>query len=410
MSEVKNFAWPITAISKEDYNLITGFFSEHRECLKEKKIMIFGAGIRGAIMAILASNLGYENIFFSDNNSDKWGGVIDGFPIVSPEEAFRRRDEFLFVISAEEGNAIREQLLLAGLKENAEFFYLRTDLYEKYTREYKRESHGGTLVLGDCMFEVISFDDENKDSLAEIIQQKEGKENIKLLTMHGMSLPSFYHVVKGQINSGYVPEICVVMLNFETLTGKQHLLPRSQHSELAKMASEFSPDPDGELKAYAELTAERVKNIQADFFTTNKLSANRVSSNENGKISDNASKMFFKMNYLYKLNTEMESVQYLRKLYDLAKKYDIRVIPFVPPVNYQRGEELFGDVFEQKYGANLMALKGVIEEKGGQLLDLSHICTRELFANTSTPDETTNYEGRCLVADKLTEAIVKQKK
>lgn len=405
MGEVKNFAWPVTAVSKEDYSLITAFFENNRELFAEKKALIFGAGIRGAIMAMLAVELGYEEILFSDNNPDKWGGVIDGFFIISPEEAFARRDEFVFIISAEEGNAIRKQLMDAGLIENEEFFYLRTNLYEKYTIEYKREMHDEVLVLGDCMFEVISFEDENKDSLAELLQKKFGKENIKHLTMHGMSMPSFFHAVKGQINSGFVPKTIVVMINFETLTGKQHLLPRSQHSELAKMISETSPDPDGMLKAYAELTAERVKNIQADFFTTDKLSANRVSSNDKGKISDNASRMFFKMNYLYKLNTEMESLQYLRKLYDLAEEYHIRMIPFVPPVNYQRGEELFGEDFEKKYQANLEALTDVIREKGGNLLDLSHICTRDMFAHVTTPDETTNYRGRCLVAERIAETV-----
>lgn len=409
MSEVKNFAWPVTAVSKEDYRCMTDFLEEKKKEFRRKKLLVFGAGIRGAIIAMLAANRGHSEVFFSDNNEEKWGGVIDGFPILPPEEAFRRKDEFIFVISAEEGEAIRQQLLAAGLKENEEFFSVASHLYEKYEKEYRRPMNNEVLVLGDCMFEVIAFADQNKDSLGEILKQRMGEDQVKLLTMHGMSMPGFYHAVKGQINLGFVPRTIVVMINFETLTGKQHLLPRSQHSALAAMMSRVSPDPDGELAAYAELTAKRVNEIQADFFTTDRLSSSRSSGNDNGKISDAASKMFLKVNYLYKLDTEMECMQYLRKLLRMAAENHILVIPFVPPVNYERGTQLFGEKFEERYGENLSALKEAVEKEGVCLLDLSHSCRKELFADISTPDETTNYGGRSLIAEYLIKELTGNK-
>ena len=86
------------------------------------------------------------------------------------------------------------------------------------------------------------------------------------------------------------------MLNFETLTGKQHLLPRSQHTKLMQVVSELAPDPDGELKRYYQLTQERVNNVQTEFFTTDKFSAGH---NYAGMISDSASRVFFKLHYMY---------------------------------------------------------------------------------------------------------------
>lgn len=402
MSEVKNFAWPVTAVSKEDIKVFTDFL--HNVDLKGKRLLIFGAGIRGTILALLARNEGME-VTFTDNNKEKWGGMIDGFSIISPEEAFLRRQDYIFAISVEEGDLIREQLREAGLVENVDFYYLRTDLYNKFKVEYERKTNNKVLMMGDCMFEVISFADTCRDSLSEIIIKTLGQNNVKMLTMHGMSLPSFYHVFKGQINCGSIPKKCVVMINFETLNGKQHLLPRSQHSELARFVSKISPDPDGELKDYAELTESRVKNIQADFFTTNKFSSNKLNSNENGRISDASSKMFLKMNYLYSLDENVEGLIYLRKMFDLSKEHNIELVPFVPPVNYERGLELFGQQFEEKYFSNLDKIKKIISEKGGRLLDLSHICSKELFADVSTPDETTNYRGRCLIADYLCKEV-----
>ena len=42
---------------------------------------------------------------------------------------------------------------------------------------------------------------------------------------------------------------------------------------------------------------------------------------------------------------------------------------------------------------------------GFRLLNLSHICTKEQFADLTTPDETTNFEGRMKVADFICEEI-----
>ena len=93
----------------------------------------------------------------------------------------------------------------------------------------------------------------------------------------------------------------------------------------------------------------------------------------------------------------------------LAREKDFDVIPFVPPVNYERGRELFEDKFEQAYQYNYDILENVIVSEGYKLLDLSHICTKEMFAHVTTPDETTNYDGRLRVASYICDAILKIK-
>lgn len=405
MEQTKNFAWPVTAISKENYQAIVGWAEENKGKIENKHILIFGAGIRGAEISVILESIGYTDIIFTDNNSDKWGGCIDKYPIIPVKDALDMKDKVVYLVSVEEGASICRQLEREGLKHDVDFYFPKPNLYERFINEYKRNIDKEILVMGDCMFEVVSFEDENKDSLADMLYEKYGLENIKLLTMHGLSLPGFYHMLKGQINCSMIPSIVVLMLNFETLTGKQHLLPRSQHTQLIKAAYDYSPDPDGELEKYVMITEQRVKNIQAEFFTTNKFSAKK-SNNEQGKISDTASKVFFKINYLYTLDTEIESIQYLKKIMNLAHEYKFHLIPFVPPVNYQRGSELFGENrFESSYGDNLAKLSEVVKNGGFELLDLSHICDNTEFAHTTTPDETTNCLGRKKIIEHISEAI-----
>ena len=82
MSEVKNYAWPITAISKENYDAIVNCVKKNIDLFRSKKILIFGAGIRGAEISVILESIGYDRILFTDNNSEKWGGVIDKYPII----------------------------------------------------------------------------------------------------------------------------------------------------------------------------------------------------------------------------------------------------------------------------------------------------------------------------------------
>ena len=401
MGEKKNYAWPITAISKENYQVIVDCIQSN-SIFRERQILIFGAGIRGAELAVIMQTQGLNDIVFTDNNSDKWGGLIDTHPIISVGEALRLRGSVVAIISVEEGGEICGQLENAGFIRDKDYFYPLPDLYDRFISEFERPLHNKILMMGDCMFEVVAFGDANKDSLTEMFHQKFGYENVKLLTMHGMGLPAFYHVLKAQINMGYKPGIFVVMLNFETLTGKQHLLPRSQHTKLMQVVSELAPDPDGELKRYYQLTQERVNNVQTEFFTTDKFSAGH---NYAGMISDSASRVFFKLHYMYDLDTNIESMVYLRQIMKLGKEQGIRIITFVPPVNYERGTELFGEEFELAYGRNLNKLSDLVASGGASLLDLSHICTKEEFAHITTPDETTNYAGRCKIVEAIGKAV-----
>lgn len=401
MGSPKNYAWPITAISKENYQAVVDCLLSN-SVFREKKILVFGAGIRGAELAVIMKKLGFTNIIFTDNNSEKWGGVIDSYPIISVRDALNLREQVVSIISTEEGESICDQLEKAGFVRNKTYFYPLPNLYDRFISEFKRQQREKILVMGDCMFEVVSFDDANKDSLTEMLYQRLGYDNVKLLTMHGMGLPAFYHVLKAQINMGYKPNVFVVMLNFETLTGKQHLLPRSQHTKLMKAVSEIAPDKDGELRKYYQLTMERVNNVKSEFFTTEKFATGH---NDAGLISDGASRLFFKLHYMYDLDTNIESLMYLRKIMMLGIDNGIKIVPFVPPVNYERGYELFGTDFESAYSHNLKLLSDLVVKGGFKLLDLSHICTKEEFAHVTTPDETTNYIGRCKITDAICSEI-----
>ena len=83
--ETTNYAWPVTSVDKGDYEAFSSWFDEHQDMLSNNQIVIWGAGIRGTEFAMFFRRKKYSNIVFADSNSQKWGGCIDEFPIISPE-------------------------------------------------------------------------------------------------------------------------------------------------------------------------------------------------------------------------------------------------------------------------------------------------------------------------------------
>lgn len=400
--DIKNYAWLVTAYDKRVYESVRKCIDENEERFLNKQIIIFGAGARGSEISVILEELNPCPLIFADNNSQKWGGMIDKYPIISPNDAFDMKDKAIFLISTEESAEIEEQFADNGLVENHDFFVIRTSAYKEFVQEFDRVVKEEVLFFADCMFAVISFRDKIKLSLTEMIEKDLGKNQVKLLTMHGMNIRSYYHILKAQVRKAMKPKTVLLMVNFETLTGKQHLLPRSQHTELIEKIAQRVPD-DHEMQEYLSIVKDRFQNVQAEFFVGEET-------NKAGVIGNSAARIFFKLHYLYKLDKNIEPIQYLIKAIRYCKNNEIEIIPFVPPVNYEYGIELFGEEFENLYQRNLLIIKQICEEESCLFLDLSHCCCKEQFADVTTPDETTNYYGRKIVVNKIRDILEERKK
>ena len=111
------------------------------------------------------------------------------------------------------------------------------------------------------------------------------------------------------------------------------------------------------------------------------------------------------MNYMYELKEDNECIVYMKKIVDLCRNNNIKLLFFIPPANYLYAEELYGEKFTQKYQANVDKLKRIVREYGADLLDLSYLLGQDEFADIHTIDETANYEGRKAVAGEIVKAV-----
>lgn len=398
MCESRNFAWPVTTLCKFDYFALKKIVEDNDNLFRNKKIIIMGAGIRGTAFSLLLSQMGYKITAFTDNNPIKVGGNINEYPILDFSEIKKMREECVVLISVENGIALKEQLDEEGFLENRQYFYVENHLYEKFLDEFLRNGPIETLIMGDCGVTDISKADTDFTNLSELLKKSLGEEQTKVLAVHAMGMRAYYHILSAQMKFVTKPQRVVVMANFETFTGKQHILPRSQHTKLFEMLSDSVQHRDEELEEYVRVTKERFDNFKVDYFTSSQMAMKNMTSGRNDRI-------VIRMNYMYELQEDNENICYMKKIISICEEKGIPLCFFIPPANYMYAEELYGDKFTEKYGENVERLKEIVHKQGSEVLDLSYLLTSSQFADRHTIDETTNYEGRILVKDQLVKKI-----
>ena len=132
MTEKINYAWPVTSENASVYNYFLKKIDNIKANLIDKRICIFGSGIRGCcVLKILELN-GFKNIIFIDNNTEKQNNLINDYNIISFEEALKYKQEQIFLVSPEGCNKIHDQLIEAELQENKEWFSFSVSAYDSY--------------------------------------------------------------------------------------------------------------------------------------------------------------------------------------------------------------------------------------------------------------------------------------
>ncbi len=390
----KNFGWPVTVFLYEDYLRLLQCIQNNKPVFDEKELVVFGAGIRGSVFCRLLHDMGYKDFTFVDNNTEKWGGYVTHaqHSIHAPETLLHNSENKVVLVSIENIESVFSQLLSYGYKENENLFFVMTNIYHDYIKEMQRPYSGNTLLMGDCGFSQISITDTNQKSLGAMLKEEIGEEHIKVLGMHGMGMRSFYHIIKQLIVLGQIPKKLLLMTNFEVFTKMHHLLPRTQHAQLfSEMACSFET-VDKELYEYVQITQSRSSQIYGEAIQY---------SEEN---VDNNARLFIKMNYMYKFSNKTEDAEYFVKIMQVCKEKGIKLIPFIPPVNYEFAEQCYSE-FRTKYDANFLALTSLITKYGFDYLDTSYCVKACQFADLKTIDETCNYQGRLIIFEKIADKL-----
>ena len=137
-----------------------------QKCTLNKSLVIFGTGEGGRMAKWMLTDLGYQVVGFSDNNQKKWGTIMEGIPVFSPEELLIQ-DTGIVIASTWE-QEIGEQLAGMGM---------------------------GERIIGKEEFEASYVEDHSGDYSE--ISQWQPKENAPLTILFGLD----YGLYKGGVES-----------------------------------------------------------------------------------------------------------------------------------------------------------------------------------------------------------------
>ena len=389
-----DYAWPVTSEHSVVLQRLRAELERLASAFSGKRVVLFGAGIRGCCLLHLLEQRSFRDIVFCDNNPEKQKGRIRQYDIVSLDEALRYDAPQIFFVTPENSGVMGRQLTDAGLTEGSNWYSFDVSGYDAYAEEYVRPVSDHLLVLGDCAFTHIALTDDNTSSVGEMLKAELGEKHCKVLAMHGMGTRAYFHIIHSLIDKNERPALLVLLLVLEVLAPKAHLMPRTQHPALLRMLTAAAANPNQEFLTYVDLAEERFKKFQTESFASFQSAQKEV--NE---------KLYMQMNYLFKIKEETEGVVYLKKILKTMNDASIPVVLYVPPVNYEQGERFFGDAFRARYMENFTKLYDFLDKEGlcYRVADASFLLTGHEFAAPNTIDETANYEGRSKVLKFLME-------
>lgn len=393
-----DFECPEYMLDKGEVILLQKFVEKNREVLKIKRLLIFGAGVRGSVFGVLLQFEGFKEFDYCDNNAKKWGGTIGSHIIISPEELKKRVNEYIVLVSVESRDLVEvmeKQLCEMGFEKEKNLFSLPSEIYDKYLKEFFSPIKNHVLVMGDCRFTFVSITDENTQTLDDILRKEFADRGMsaKVLSMHALCMRPQYYMLKKQLEIGNIPRVLMLPINYETYNGTTHLLSSSQHTELMRRMYEQSGIKDEELEEYIQITGKRTENPPFIFSVENESGS--------AVIPDKKLRIFLKMSYMYQPDVESEGIVYLKKALLLAQEYHIKVLAFAPPLNYMSGKEYWGTAFVETYQKGMEVFKQIILEHNGHFLDQSFLLTEDGFYSKYDKNELANYEGRVQMANSL---------
>lgn len=391
MTEVRDYTWPVAEMNYKEMQNLKEVVDKNIEKFTEKKLLIFGSGIRGNEFMLLLQKWGIGIYGFVDNNKDKWGGKIAEYTIYPPD-ILTQSDDYTVLVSVEISDAINRQLEEMGYRLNEDYFVVKTDVYEEYIREVARPLSDYTLIQGCCFFTTISMKDEEgqTDNLTDLIYKRLGRDKCKILGVHGLMMPIYYEMLRLQLLMGYKPKKAVVCFSLPNLLNRHSYYPRAQHPILFERIQKELKIEDEQYNQFVKLRRERFENLQTDVF---------VNKTSKAKSFEKVAKLNFKLRYMAEIEDDSESVFYLKKIIQLCRENDISVWIGIDPVNYIFGERCFGQNFLDYYNKNLQYVKNLAEREKVHLFDLSFILEREDLPSEDAVAEISRYSGRVKVAD-----------
>lgn len=387
--------WPLKTAEKELLDTFLEFIKEKKSFLKKKELFIFGASVRGTLLALLLEQEGISNFSFIDNDKRKWGQNIHGYVIHSPTKIIESSEDFFILIPIEHSEAIVKQLKQYNLLEEERFFCLKTPIYNHLIEIFFQNNIRKKLIMGASLLNEVVIGETKTASLKEMLYENCGERDLKVLAKNCMGMKSFYYLLLRQIEAGFIPRQFLFFIHLETFTEYHHLLSRNQQPELFKQILNRDVKRNDGLEDFIKQSQIYSENYEIELKYSPKRTFEKDVDFEKSQME------YIKLGLLYPLSTKTVEFYYFTCILKLLSQYQIDSYIIALPVNHYLGKKYYKDEFTRLYRKNISSIKKAVSQTEHKWIDLSYLLDEEDFEACLTINDAFRYRGRQKIVTEL---------
>lgn len=362
-----------------------------------KKILIFGSGIMGIQFQYVLQQHDIWNFSYIDNNPEKWETKVNEYEVYPVEIIEGHIDEFYIFIAIEMYQECQKQLLNLDCKEHLNFYNLKNHTEHLLLEGFKNIKNTEILLMGDCTLSTVALTDCDKKAIKSLIKEQ---INCQSLDLNSFYMRTYYNLLLMSHSVNKALKTVILFLNLDIFADKYHLLPKSQHPYLLSQLKAYSKCTNPEIVHF--VTEVRKRANQASFLDT--TSPNRRANISSEKCEQNK-RIHTRLNYLYQLDEESESIQYLKHFVEYCIQQSLRAYFVILPVNYEEGERLFPLDFCKRYDFIRNNISKYAKGTHIHLIDQSYLLTKHSFISIRSINEGIREEGRKKIVKDLMEHL-----
>lgn len=252
-------------------------------------------------------------------------------------------------------------------------------------------------------------------NLAEMISEKIG-QNIGNVSYPGYHLDIYAAQMDYIVRSFNKPKIVIIPLQLRSFSPEWDMRPVNQFEKTTFLLTDSTNLVSYFYKPLAIFRAIETNSVPYETFLQTPVNYGSV---ELGKVKDfeavnkNKSptpeniKNDFIYKYMQDLNTNHRKLESLKKLIELGKKHEIKIMFYISPIDYETGTKIIGSDFQKITESNSEIICSFINQFELPCLNTAFILNSEYFDYPSYPNEHLNELGRKILAEKITNFFFK---
>ena len=265
-------------------------------------------------------------------------------------------------------------------------------------QKLKKNNYNNVFLFGSSVEKYTDRNDKDKRSISEIIDSLSDKYHVESISGNAYHMDMFLALSKYIVKKLSHPKLIIVPINMRAFSPEWDKRPEYQfekekmilngftflefieyayRKQIPYFSSKFNPITQKDFENTFVFDGDRQAGKVKDF-----LIERENVTDMNKYIKDG-----FVFHYMYNLEKEHRKLKSMIELARILSENHIKVLFYITPIDYSKGEKYFPGRFKEKLKDNIDLIKSILANEGNQVLDLSLSLNSIFFSYGARPNE-----------------------